>query len=291
MARHDPAFAADLQAREVLRRHAVTSLPVDVLKIAQAEGITVEAKPASTAGVSGMLIRVGNKFAIGYATHIDNKGFQRFSIGHELGHYFMSEHIAELFAKSDVHLSRGGFVSKDPRELEADHFSASLLMPRALFIEAARTAGEGLEAVETLHDICQTSLTATAIRFAQFSDLPVAMVMSTGRTIDYCFMSEPLKKFRGVQWIRKGTPLPRSSPTYTFNQDPGNISDERRDEGSAPLQDWFAGDIQCEAFEEIVGLGSYGRTLTIISLEDAPDEEELEEEDDLVESWTPRFRR
>ncbi len=34
-----------------------------------------------------MLLREGNEFGIFYSTAISNKGFQRFSIAHELGHY------------------------------------------------------------------------------------------------------------------------------------------------------------------------------------------------------------
>jgi Zn-dependent peptidase ImmA (M78 family) len=37
-----------------------------------------------------MLLRHGNAFGILYATHIPSEGFQRFSIGHELGHYFIA---------------------------------------------------------------------------------------------------------------------------------------------------------------------------------------------------------
>ena len=36
---------------------------------------------------------VGNMFGIAYATHIDNVGFQNFSVGHELGHYFLPGHV------------------------------------------------------------------------------------------------------------------------------------------------------------------------------------------------------
>jgi hypothetical protein len=47
----------------------------------------------TTGGVSGMLLRNGDDFGILYATHIKSSGFQRFSISHELGHYFLPGHI------------------------------------------------------------------------------------------------------------------------------------------------------------------------------------------------------
>ena len=91
--------------------------------------IKVEGKPDTADGVSGMLLRHGNNFGIVYATHIPSEGFQRFSIGHELGHYFLDGHVDQILPKDGVHVSRAGFVSADPYELEADQFAAGPLMP------------------------------------------------------------------------------------------------------------------------------------------------------------------
>ena len=55
--------------------------------------------------------------------------------------------------------------------------------------------------------------------------------------------------------------------------------------------EWFGGEKTIVLEEEIVGLGSYGYTLTVLSsdlLADDPDEVE-DEEEKLVASWTPRF--
>lgn len=61
--------------------------------------------------------------------------------------------------------------------------------------------------------------------------------------------------------------------------------------GSTRLAEWFGGKKTIALEEEIVGLGSYGYTLTVLSsdlLADDPDEFE-DEEEKLVASWTPRF--
>jgi hypothetical protein len=44
-----------------------------------------------------------------------------------------------------------------------------------------------------------------------------------------------------------------------------------------------------EATEEVLGLGRYGKTLTVITSSAFADD--VEEDEDLEESWTPRFRR
>src|SRR5688500_2361834 len=94
----DAAIIATQHAEKLLRDRGITSLPVDPFRIAAAEHITVQEKPDTAPGVSGLLMRVGSSFGIMYATHIKNEGFQRFSVGHELGHYFLPGHIDAVFS-------------------------------------------------------------------------------------------------------------------------------------------------------------------------------------------------
>ena len=215
--RDELAWRAMREAGKVVKEHKITTLPVDPIALAKKLDIEVMAKDASSAGVSGMLLRVGSAFGIAYATHIDNVGFQNFSVGHELGHYFMPGHIDAVLADTEVHESRAGFRSSDRYEIEADHFAANLLMPESLFTKAIDRAGEGLEAIESLADLCVTSLTATAIRYVQCTSSAAAIVVSSGDGIDYCFMSDPLKEIQGLEWIRKGEGLPPGTATSKFN--------------------------------------------------------------------------
>jgi hypothetical protein len=57
------------------------------------------------------------------------------------------------------------------------------------------------------------------------------------------------------------------------------------------LQDWFGGPYDIEITEDVIGLGSYGKTLTVLYDIDLPDEEEREQESSMRDSWTPRFGR
>jgi hypothetical protein len=165
--------------------------------------------------------------------------------------------------------------------------TAGLLMPDPMFSRALRGLGDGLQAVEGLAEQCCTSLTATSIRYAQKTTVPVAVVMSTGPRVDFCFISKALQDFEDLTWLRKGQCLPGGVATDRFNQDPTNIREARKIAAETDLRDWFGGPRSIPGTEEIIGLGGYGRTLTILSSEVFADEEE----EDLEESWTPRFRR
>lgn len=215
--------------------------------------------------------------------------YERFSVAHELGHYFLPGHIdAILPDQTSVHKSRAGFVSDDPYEIEADHFAAGLLMPDPMFRSALIKADDGLAGIEHLAGLCRTSLTSTAIRYTEKATIPAAIIVSVGNSIDYCFMTTALGDFKELQWLKKGMPLPRSVVTRSFNANSGNILNARRDEGDTNLQDWFGGKQSVQAREEVIGLGGYGKTLTVITCDTFADE--LEEEEEIEERLTPRWR-
>ena len=57
------------------------------------------------------------------------------------------------------------------------------------------------------------------------------------------------------------------------------------------LNSWFIGDRRIVLDEQVVGLGSYGFTLTVLSSDNLPDDpDEVEDEEvQLIESYTPKF--
>jgi Zn-dependent peptidase ImmA (M78 family) len=142
---------AEKTASEVVSRFKITDLPVCPLAIADELGIVVKTRDATDSGVSGFLMRVGNAFGIHYASHIKNEGFIRFSVAHELGHYFLPGHSEALFPDGDGwHESRSGFISDDRYERQADLFAAALLMPEGLFLKAIRQLDPGFAAIRQL---------------------------------------------------------------------------------------------------------------------------------------------
>lgn len=273
---------AEFEATSLLKQMDIGSLPVDPKLIAQRSQIMVRPKESNEPGVSGFLIRVGDSFGIMYATHIRNEGFIRFTIAHELGHYYIPGHPQRLFsADNNTHRSRSGFVSNDADEMQADYFAAALLMPEKLFKSALRNAGVGFGAVQSLAASCVTSITSTAIRFAEFADDPVAVLVSDGQKISYCFMSDALDGCvpRDMRY-QKGRIVPPGTLTARFNQDAANVREARCAEGISSLADWFDGAPNVEMQEDVVGLGSYGRTLTVLFTEEAIDRDEREDDDE-----------
>lgn len=252
------------EAEEFVERLRIESPPIDVLKIAEDHEIVVE--PAPNQRVLGCLIRVGETFGIRYSTRIKCLGLIRFTVAHELGHYFLPGHPNHLFPNgSGVHLSKSGYVSMDPYEIEADCFAASLLMPGKFFLPALATAGTGFAAIKHLAERFNTSLTATAIHYATYSQDRIAVIVSTLNVVNYCFMSEALKEMKGIGWLPMGQQVPEGTATHEFSRDHRNVRAARRANELTRLDFWFDGAPDISLREDVVGLGSYGKTLTVLS--------------------------
>lgn len=272
--------AAAHHAEQLVRKLAIDALPIDPFEIAANHDIVVKPNPSSSPGVSGFLVKTGDVFGIMYASHIRNDGFIRFTVAHELGHYFLPGHPPKLFPRGEgLHQSMNGFLSRDSVEEEADHFAAALLMPSHLFSAAVEDAGEGFSAIAYMASLCKTSITATAIRFATLSPGPVAVVVSRGSKIEYCFLSDALRDIKELAWIRKGTSLPRQSETYAFNSNPENVAKAREAEAWTSLDLWFDDAPEIEMKEDVVGLGAYERTLTVLFADELPEPEDEDSDD------------
>ena len=110
-------------AEKVLSSASITSVPVPVEEIAQRENILIST--ASSKNFSGVLYTKENVAFIA----INSKEplvRQRFTIAHELGHYFLHPKVNTFieFRDNKKNIERG------IKEIEANKFAAAILMPR-----------------------------------------------------------------------------------------------------------------------------------------------------------------
>ena len=279
----------------VARDEGYTSLPVKPLIIAERKDLHVEKKPPGMKGVSGALIFMEPKPLLIYSSEHQNVGFENFSIAHELGHYCLPDHPEQIMRSGGQHFSKAGFSEGSLSiELEADHFAAGLLMPDFLVRRLIEESEVGLEGIRELAGSAEVSMTAAAIRIAQCACFPICIVVSEGTAVRYAFPSESFKDLGKNIFLRKGAALPAASTTARFNALASNVASGRQATGECRLRDWFDTDRDSKLDEQVVGLGSYGLTLTVLSSDElaiGPDLDEEDEEVALEESWTPRFAR
>jgi len=100
----------------------------------------------------------------------------RFTLAHELGHYFIDEHRNALLSGVDPHYSQTEYESSSPVEMEADAFASNLLLPRSRFLAEGKRAPLGLAGVIALSRHFATSITATAIRYTREELVPCTII-------------------------------------------------------------------------------------------------------------------
>lgn len=281
---------ATQHGEKIAEEFGFTQFPIDPRVIAKTRDLVLEAKPADVQGVSGAIIFAGDAATIIYSTEYNNEGFENFSIAHELGHWFLPGHPEEIIKGGGMHMSRADFTQNTSIELEADHFASGLLLPSALTRKLLSNSQIGLAGILKLAETSRCSITAAAIRAAECSTYPMAVVVSKGDEIAYAFTSEPFKDLGKLAFLRKGTPLPLGA-TRRFNADQTNVLRGDRAVDETDLATWFDGSGRIVLDEEIIGLGRYGYTLTVLTSEQLPQDPSDDEDEDaeLEKSWTPRF--
>jgi len=73
--------------------------------------------------------------------------------------------------------------------------------------------------------------------------------------------------------------------TSAFAGDRSRVERGDRQEGTSSLGEWFDGDANVELSEEVVGLGRYGKVLTVLCADEIPGSDDDEEDDD--DEWEP----
>jgi len=165
------------KVESLLHESGVSEPEVPIEKIAKRHGIDVRCHPIDEEGVSGFLARQPGRGAIiGVNSHHSAKR-RRFTIAHELGHYFLHGEQGQ----QEVHVDRTqqftvklrsalSSQGEDTEEVEANLFAAELLMPTRFierdFARQSFDLSDDDEAVATLANRYGVSTQAMSIRLA-----------------------------------------------------------------------------------------------------------------------------
>lgn len=251
-------------ARETLVEHAAMSLPVRPKVFAEQKlSFTVTPFRPSEPSISGFLMRVGNSFGIGYSTAVRCPGFQNFTVAHEIGHYYIDDHALALLV-AGKHFSRFYSAPKDRFELEADIFASEFLMPRELIEGIIQGSEGGLATIKNLAEQCESSLLASAIRYADVTEEKVAVIVSRQGTVEYMTASTAFRRMSNGAWLHRGDPLPADTASRRLASMRDWVRSGCTVEEASQLRDWFSNAPCRNVWEGVVGLGGYGRLLTVL---------------------------
>lgn len=198
---------------EIVKQNPSLEAPIPLEDLARLAGISrIEA--FASEGFAGMLLSNSEKSdgAIFYNSN-DARPRQRFTIGHELGHFLLPWHRQSTFECSSKDLS---FSSNIEWEIQANRFSAELLMPRALVMKQLRLARDpDIFHIKQLAKQFETSIEMTARRYVELNEYPCAVIFSKANKVRYSTKSE---FFEHRLSVHKGADLPKKSPSRGNSQ-------------------------------------------------------------------------
>lgn len=161
---------AEVAAR-IIQQCKINGAPVDLHKIAHVNAI--EISPSDTIDADGWILFPKDQkwAAIKYRPKM-TLGRQRFTIAHEMGHFFLKNvDTDEKSCQID-----GG--QKTEHEREADEFASNLLMPEKLVKRIIGTKIKGYEDILKIRQTFEVSQQAAALRLMQVTPAPAAVIYS-----------------------------------------------------------------------------------------------------------------
>ena len=151
---------------QLLKKHKISSLPVNLSKICKAEHIKLFSYQEGAELIQKLQLEEhmvdNDAFSISRVIFYNDQNMiarQRFSIAHEMGHIFL--HSSE---EATVY-NREPSPNDNPMEAEANVFASRLLAPLCVLHYL------NVRSPEEIAEICNISMTAAQIRFNRLSEI------------------------------------------------------------------------------------------------------------------------
>lgn len=125
----------EFAAEQVLNQLKLNVVPVPVEEVASKLNIKIGREPSED--FSGLLIRKDGIALIG-VNSTESHVRQRFTVAHELGHYFLHPKQDSFVDYRDNNTNKKEMM-RSPRERQANAFAAALLMPRSKIVKDVKT--------------------------------------------------------------------------------------------------------------------------------------------------------
>ncbi|QBO59593.1 ImmA/IrrE family metallo-endopeptidase [Chryseobacterium salivictor] len=185
----------------------------------------------------GMTVYSNKKFYVHLNTDCGNfkdKARGRFTLAHELGHYFIDAHRVGLIKGILVpHPSITNKKQFDSIEREADYFASCILMPESRFKNDVLRKKFSFNIIKDLADKYEVSLTACAIRFAQIGNHPILIIYAEDGIIKWKIESDDFP----FKWLLNDRKVPENTVIGEYFSK-SNVRDIYKTE-KVWAMDWF----------------------------------------------------
>lgn len=226
-------FTPEELVNEIFRQCPDIGLPIPVEDIAKAVGIVnITALPLSD--VEGMLIAdEGKSSGAIFFKESSILGRQRFTIGHELGHYLLLHHNGQQECLTTQISFSSNRNSQQILEDEANSFSQLLLMPKERIVAELTDSTPDLNKLKDISELFLMSFEPIANKCASYSSKPFSLVYSKDGIVRYCWRD--WENFPYKIPLKKGDKMPENSLSNILSQPDQTISEIKE----ANTNDWL----------------------------------------------------
>jgi len=164
----------------------------------------------------------------------------RFSLSHELAHYYINEHrIGLQSGLLEPHASFTEANKNDPIELEADYFAGCLLMPFNKLYHFEGVKKFSLDKLKAISESFKVSLMATTIRYCQTCTHELMVVISENNIVSWYDRNEHFPKWPFRFKVHQKLPPTSVAGEFFTKQDSKftSIEEVNPDDWFYPFQD------------------------------------------------------
>ncbi len=229
---------------------------IDLYAIAGCENIFIEEKALESC--EGQFVFKSGMGIISVDAELAESGQKRFTIAHELGHYFNSGKKENSFFCSGLDIR--GIKQNLYAEVAANDFAAELLMPEEWFSTFTKGKKYSKFILADAAQYFNTSLSAAALRYAEIGSYPVAIIMCRDGAVKW----SRINKYFPFKFIRTGSKVSSSSYAYEFFKGEKISNDPEKILADA----WFWEDFNYKKdyflYEQNIPMYRYNSVLTIL---------------------------
>lgn len=241
---------------------------LDIEELAYAENLVI--KETDSKNFFGRLMHNGNAGIITINKSISDYGARRFTIAHEIGHFFNEKYLRladpgfdvsnfeNLYRCVENDFTNANRIKK--HETKANEFAAELLMYRPWFNDFIIKRQINFELIKELANYFKVSLSAAALRYVNIGKYPTGIIYSKdGRVIWSSFHD-----YFPFKFIPAGYAVHKDSAAFDFFA--GRTMQTCFD--LVPAKAWFASDFKSRAdvylYEQNVAMPNYNAVLTLL---------------------------
>ncbi|MEZ5199294.1 MAG: ImmA/IrrE family metallo-endopeptidase [Bacteroidales bacterium] len=249
-------------AQEILDQFYVEEIEdIDLIEIASYYDIIVQ--DVTMKNADGRIVFGKEKAIISINENISYSPRKRFTLAHELGHYFLH--------REDIHIHNDNFLTLDTfkagsQETEANLFASELLMPQKFFIPITKSEPFSPDLLRRMSTHFNSSLTSVVFKYQQFGNHPIFIFFCRNNKVEYWI--PPHDFFIKVKDIKNLTP-PFGSVAYEFFSE-GTIYPAEESKQYIFKSEWFElnyDEVDSEVCEYCIVSPNFNTALSVVWIE------------------------